>query len=127
MRKPRPNDLYDLISHTKNAQCNTLAAALGNNVVFWNSTLYLDLLSSYWAQQETQVTPTCIVQAACTEDVSKAVSLLSSMNSRDDNQCKFAIRSGGHGVYGASNLQGGINLDLSAMKSIEVSNDKALT
>jgi FAD/FMN-containing dehydrogenase len=40
-------------------------------------------------------------------------------------QCKFAVRGGGHSdVPGASNIQGGITIDLRALRSINVSSDR---
>ncbi|KAE9984403.1 hypothetical protein BLS_002433 [Venturia inaequalis] len=46
-------------------------------------------------------------------------------NRSDDGVCKFAIRSGGHNpLTESSNINGGITLDLSFMKQVDVSRDR---
>lgn len=43
-------------------------------------------------------------------------------------QCPFAVRSGGHSdIPGASNIAGGVTIDLSKMKLLQVSADKKIT
>lgn len=43
-------------------------------------------------------------------------------------QCKFAVRSGGHGYFaGASNIDGGLTIDLRKLKTITISSDKTQT
>lgn len=57
------------------------------------------------------------------EDVSDVVKLLA----KDNSSGAFAIRSGGHTSWaGASNIEGGITLDLRGLDSIEISNDSTL-
>lgn len=71
--------------------------------------------------------PACVVNAASTQDVSTSVKTLSTLNLANNYQCKFAIRSGGHSFDGGSTLEGGIQIDLRAMKSISVSTDRKTT
>lgn len=53
-----------------------------------------------------------------TEDVSRIVALLS------QKHCQFAVRSGGHGLLvGSSNIEEGVTVDLSDMKSVTLSDD----
>lgn len=43
-------------------------------------------------------------------------------------QCKFAVKSGGHAAFaGASNIEGGVTLDLRKLNQIVVSADKKQT
>ena len=43
-------------------------------------------------------------------------------------QCPFAVKSGGHAAFaGASNIEGGITIDLAQLKEINVSDDRTLT
>ena len=81
-------------------------------------------LLSYWAAQEEQVSPYCIVSPANSEDVSTAVKILSTGTFFDI--CKFAIRSGGHTAYaGSANIKDGVTIDLSALNEITLSEDQS--
>lgn len=43
-------------------------------------------------------------------------------------QCKFAVKSGGHGMFsGASNIDGGLTIDLLKLNQISVSSDQTQT
>lgn len=43
-------------------------------------------------------------------------------------QCKFAVKSGGHGYFaGASNIDGGLTIDLVKLKTISISRDQTQT
>ena len=43
-------------------------------------------------------------------------------------QCPFAVKSGGHAAFaGASNIQGGVTIDLVNLNQVQVSSDKTLT
>ena len=42
--------------------------------------------------------------------------------------CPFAVKSGGHAAFaGASNIEGGVTIDLARLKQIQVSSDRTLT
>jgi len=58
--------------------------------------------------------PAAIVRVADANDVSRLVSLAR------DNELELAVRSGGHSVAGHSILDGGIVLDLSEMRALEI-------
>jgi FAD/FMN-containing dehydrogenase len=64
------------------------------------------------------MTPSCIVQPRSTKDVAIAVKVLTAMST--PKSCDFAVRSGGHGTSsGASNIHGGVTLDLHYMSTVE--------
>jgi FAD/FMN-containing dehydrogenase len=74
---------------------------------------------SYWTNQQREVFPSCFVMPTTAQEVSTAVKTLVS------NQCQFALRSGGHSpIKEWSNIQGGVTLDLSDFKGVEVSSDR---
>lgn len=69
--------------------------------------------------QQESVHPACIVSPQTTQDVSEAIGLLTKAKS------PFAIRSGGHTSWaGASNIAGGIVIDLRPLNTIQLSTDK---
>lgn len=66
--------------------------------------------------------PACILTPKTTQDVSEAVKILAKHTVEES--CKFAIRSGGHTSWaGASNIAGGVTLDLRGLNSIDVIED----
>ncbi|KAJ4291704.1 hypothetical protein N0V90_009599 [Kalmusia sp. IMI 367209] len=73
------------------------------------------------------VQPLCIVSPESAQDVSTAVSALTKVNATATNPvpgCHFAIRSGGYTYFtGASNIQGGVTIDLRALNDIEPNQD----
>ena len=76
----------------------------------------------YWAEQITEIAPACYVRPLQSAEVSTVVKVAAQY------QCPFAIRGGGHSdVPGASNIAGGITLDLGAFKEINVATDRTLT
>lgn len=120
------------ISHADSEQCLALAALLGNKTSFPSSTQYVSSLDSYFTLQETEVHPLCIVSPQTAEDVSVAVSTLTSISSDPSlsidarRACRFATRSGGHTAFaGAANIQGGVTIDLRGLNTIDVSPDRS--
>lgn len=68
-----------------------------------------------------------MVSPTATKDVSLAVGTINQLNSLH-LQCPFAIRGGGHTPWaGASTIQNGIVIDLSAIKQVGVSKDCKVT
>jgi FAD/FMN-containing dehydrogenase len=87
---------------------------LGNRVVYPSSDAYNDSIGSYWAEN-VQLKPKCIVQPRSAQDVSLAVSTLTSAS---NGACQFAIRSGGHATWaGANDIKNGVTIDLQMMNS----------
>lgn len=68
---------------------------------------YTDRQNSYFSTSATQLDPVYIVRPHSASEVSSAIHVLVSRSQA------FAVRSGGHGTsLGASNIQGGVTLDL---------------
>ena len=83
------------------------------NVSYSNSLIYKNEQSEYFAQQQSEVTPLCRITPSTSKEVAIAV-IVSQVT-----QCQFAIKSGGHGFFaGASNIQGGVTIDLSQLNEI---------
>ena len=106
-------------------QCSRLESLFGDKVSFPGSTTFLDEQNGtdgYWAAQAASVIPACRFTPICVQDVSAAVAELSHLH------CKFAVRGGGHMWWaGASNVQDGVTVDLSAINEVIVSKDHSLT
>lgn len=84
------------------------------------SSSYGASLASYYSVQQESMRPACIVFPQTADDVSNVLKLLA----KDNSSCHFAIRSGGHTSWaGASNIEGGITLDLRGLDSIDISDN----
>ncbi|KAH8197069.1 hypothetical protein TruAng_008776 [Truncatella angustata] len=98
--------------------CQSLTAALSSKVVYPDSAAYNASVSSYWAQGEQLLSPSCIVSPQAAQDVSAAIKILVA------GSCKFAVRGGGHGsVTGIANIEDGVTLDLRGINFTTISND----
>ncbi|KAI1074432.1 hypothetical protein F5B20DRAFT_439792 [Whalleya microplaca] len=104
--------------------CLSLSALLGEqNVALPGSTAYNASINSYFSAQQSAVQPACIVSPQTVQDVSATVKSLTMHQGRN---CPFAVRSGGHASWaGASNIAGGVVIDLRAFHSVELSSDKS--
>ena len=103
---------------------------LGPKVGYPLSVSYVGTSASYWSQQEQTVTPNCVVQPLTTQDVAAAIFVLSvlSNQTRFSNECKFAVKGGGHTPQrGAANQAAGVTIDLAAFKQVNVSPDRKTT
>ena len=116
---------------TSGACCAGLSYVLGaGKVAYPVSVSYTGTLATYWTQQESAVTPKCIVEPVDTCDVSKAIYVLSVLGKQGGfkNECKFAIKGGGHTPFaGAANQQGGVTIDLAKFKEVTVNADQTVT
>jgi FAD/FMN-containing dehydrogenase len=73
----------------------------------------------YWSVQQSTTRPTCRITPTSAEDISIALQVLKAQ------QCQFAVKSGGHGSFvGASNINGGVAIDLRGLKTLTVSPDR---
>ncbi|KAL4947598.1 hypothetical protein BDW69DRAFT_178096 [Aspergillus filifer] len=120
----------DILSRGLGACCAALSSALGDKVSFPNSAPYNASLNSYFSLQNTDLKPLCIVSPTSAEDVSTAITSItstsSSLSPENQSECHIAIRSGGHASHGgASNIDHGVTLDLSGLNSIHLSNDRS--
>ena len=86
------------------------------------SLTYNQQQSKYWATQQADTQPVCRVAPNNAEEVAATLLVTSYF------QCPFAVKSGGHACFvGASNIQGGVTIDLVNLKQLQVSKDKTLT
>lgn len=109
-----------------------LASAIPNSVIFrQEAAAFKKSMNSYWAQQECEVTPACVVQPRDVQQLSIAMTILKSESVEQSNSADpgngrafFAIRSGGHSpVSGAASIEGGIMIDLSHFCEVTPSKD----
>ncbi|KAI9845650.1 MAG: hypothetical protein M1837_004624 [Sclerophora amabilis] len=108
--------------------CKALSLRLGNKVYSPSDQVYTDSLKSYYAQQEEELSPDCIVKPTSREDVATAVRILSAFDSVSKRVCPFAIRGGGHTPFaGSANINKGVTIDLRSIKDVKVSLDRSIT
>jgi FAD/FMN-containing dehydrogenase len=96
-----------------------LAQKLSSKVSFPGNSTYLATLDSYWSLQEANLSPTCIVVPETPQDVSEAVSILSTVEG-----CHFAIKGQSHApAAGFANINCGITIDMTQLSSVTVNTD----
>ncbi|PYH35827.1 FAD-binding oxidoreductase [Aspergillus neoniger CBS 115656] len=108
------------------ACCLGLHGLLGPNRTFFpGSAGYNASLSSYFSLQESEILPKCIISPIEVSEVSDSIRYLTT----EDTTCgEFAIRSGGHAVFaGAANIASGVTIDLSALDTITINDDRTVT
>ncbi|KAF4169039.1 hypothetical protein CNMCM6936_009636 [Aspergillus lentulus] len=99
--------------------CLALSTVLGDKVSFPPTNRYKSCIDAYFSQQNSNLQPLCIVSPTTVEEVSTAITTITK------SDCQFAIRSGGHTSFGgACNIANGITIDLRALNSITLSNDR---
>ncbi|MCJ1387942.1 hypothetical protein MMC18_000785 [Xylographa bjoerkii] len=109
----------------------SLASALPNSVILpQHDATFNKSKDSYWAKQETEVIPGCIVRPQNVQELCQTVTLLNNEYERQEKQSQqdsgglFAIRGGGHSaVHGAASISGGVIIDLSLFCEIIPSKD----
>ncbi|RGP66183.1 6-hydroxy-d-nicotine oxidase [Fusarium sporotrichioides] len=89
--------------------CTLLETAGLKHVYYPSSEGYKTRTDSYFSVSS-QLQPYCIVQPESTEDVSTIIKTLV-----PDTTCNLAIRSGGHTVWAANNINDGVTIDLGLM------------
>jgi FAD/FMN-containing dehydrogenase len=101
-------------------ECTALVNILGEKTYHHTLPEWFGL--SYFAQQQREVIPACVILPSSAEEVSQALGVIK------DHQCHFAVKSGGHGMFpGASNAQNGITMDLRNLNELQVSDDRLTT
>ena len=112
--------------------CKTLASVLPDSVIFpHDAAEFEQSMNSYWAQQECEVIPACIVRPRDIQQLCTAVTILNREYDERGKQAGevkaeglFAIRSGGHSpVSGAASIKGGVLIDLSLFCEVIPSED----
>ncbi|KND86516.1 Bifunctional solanapyrone synthase [Tolypocladium ophioglossoides CBS 100239] len=102
--------------------CGFLAFTLPTRLSYPDSLTYGFEESRYWSQQQALTQPACRFSPISAEEVSLAVLAFRV------TQCKFAVKSGGHAAFaGASNIEGGVTIDLINLNGIAVSADQTQT
>ncbi|SPN99515.1 related to 6-hydroxy-d-nicotine oxidase [Cephalotrichum gorgonifer] len=98
--------------------CAALNKALPGAVAFPPSEDYATS-NTYWSERQSEARPLCFVTPKSTADVSKALKLIMR------HRAPFAVKSGGHTAFrGASNVDGGVTIDLRGLNRISVSRDR---
>ncbi|KAL2811975.1 hypothetical protein BJX63DRAFT_422047 [Aspergillus granulosus] len=75
----------------------------------------------YFAAQQRELRPACVVQPESSEDVSRIVRVVR------EYPCQFAVKGGGHGNHaGASSIHGGLLIDMSRIRQVTISEDESV-
>lgn len=94
---------------------------LGKLICPAESPLYQERVASYWSLTA-QKKPFCFLHPRNTDDVVRIIKTL-----KDHPDCHFAIRSGGHVAWGASNIDKGLCIDLGMhMHSLAVDKEQGV-
>ncbi|KAH7380121.1 hypothetical protein BKA66DRAFT_512891 [Pyrenochaeta sp. MPI-SDFR-AT-0127] len=108
--------LADVGKHNVTRRCKATCSTL--QTLFGLSKLSLHPTMSYWSNQQREIIPHCAFTPDKAVEVSTLV-LLSRLT-----QCPFAVKSGGHAAFaGASNIGGGVLVDLSGLKQRILASD----
>lgn len=130
-KKPRHVDLMSS-SPEPALVSKSLASALPDSVIFPHDVAaFRESMNSYWAKQECEIVPACVLRPRDVQQLSTAVTILK--REYDDREMQggnekaegwFAIRSGGHSpVPGAASTRGGVLIDLSLFCEVTPSED----
>ena len=99
----------------------SLAKALPDDVILpHDATSFEQSINAYWAQQECEVIPACVIRPRNVQQLCTAVNVIKREYDRqrkEAGQAKFeglfAVRSGGHSpIAGAASIKGGAVIDL---------------
>lgn len=117
-------------SSNRSAVSIALTQSLPDSVFFGPHPVFVESVLSYWALQERDIVPQCVVRPRNAEDLAVTVGILK----RDfDERVRlgsklqtFAVRSGGHSpIPGAANINGGVVIDLRLLNKVSPSEDGA--
>lgn len=110
----------------------SLALALPQSIIFpQDAAAFKQSMDSYWAQQEREVIPACVIRPRDVQQLSMAVTVLKReyderQKEAGENKAEglFAIRSGGHSpVAGAASIMGGVVIDMGLFCEVTPSED----
>ncbi|KAI7220162.1 hypothetical protein KC333_g2543 [Hortaea werneckii] len=119
---PAENDLAarDENSGCKYA-CGTLSLLYHGNTAYPKSPAYHLEEAGYWSAVQAGVEPYCFFEPE--DSVAVAVTILLSRLTK----CPFAVKSGGHAAFAnASNMEGGITINMARMNEIKLSEDESV-
>ncbi|KAM0548804.1 hypothetical protein ACHAPJ_009660 [Fusarium lateritium] len=99
----------EVVAMEKENCCALLKSAGLKHVYYPDSNDYKTRTDSYFSVSS-QLQPYCIVQPESAKDVSVIIKTLV-----PDTKCNLAVRSGGHTVWAANNINDGVTIDLGLM------------
>ncbi|KAL2870596.1 FAD-binding oxidoreductase [Aspergillus lucknowensis] len=100
--------------------CNTLRSKLSDSVFFPNSTVYDNESQNFWSNTEI-LSPACVFRPESAEELGMGIQLL------EKKSAPFAVRGGGHmGIRGSNNIDNGVLIVMSALDTLELSEDQAI-
>ncbi|KAL8692791.1 MAG: hypothetical protein Q9218_002262 [Villophora microphyllina] len=105
-----------------------LAVALPHSVILLQNPAFKQALNHYWAQQEREAVPECVLRPHNVQQLCTAITILKREYDESGAQIGgiFAIRSGGHSpVSGAASMNGGVLIDLSLFCEVTPSKDRS--
>ena len=112
----------------------SLASALPDSVIFpHDAAAFKQSMNAYWAQQECEVIPACVVRPRDVQQLCTAVTVFKreyderrKQAGEKSAQGLFAIRGGGHSpVSGAASIKGGVVIDLGLFCEVTPSEDRS--
>ncbi|KAI0879524.1 FAD binding domain protein [Hypoxylon argillaceum] len=114
--------MYPIAVRLSDISCHTrLSTAFPSKVSYPGTATYSSAVSSYWAQQQQLMSPSCIFAPSSAKDISQALS-----NILVPGSCIFAVRGGGHAsLTAASNTNEGVTIDLRGINSTSLSEDNS--
>ncbi|MCJ1316755.1 hypothetical protein MMC15_002076 [Xylographa vitiligo] len=127
-RTEHPDPMSSLPEPT--ALCKSFESALPDSLIFpHNAAAFKQSMNSYWAQQECEVVPACVVRPRDVQELCTAVNILKreydervAQAGEEKTKSLFAIRSGGHSpIPGAASITGGVVVDLSLFYEVTIS------
>ena len=106
----------------------TLTETLPDIVFFGPNPVFVESIQSYWAMQERDIVPQCIIRPRNVKELATAIAILKSdydiRTRRGESPSLFAVRSGGHSpMPGAANMDNGIVIDLRLLNKVIPSED----
>jgi hypothetical protein len=112
-----------------------LSSALPDNIILpTNVEAFGKSMDTYWAKQECEVVPSCVIRPSTAHQLSTAITILKDeynerkKNTQDNENVNatglFAIRSGGHSpVAHAASIEDGVLIDMSHISDVIPSED----
>ena len=132
-KEPDQLDLVNSLSEPTMLS-KSLASALPDSVILpHNVAAFQQSMHSYWAQQECEVIPACVVRPRDVQQLCTAVNIIKreydrqrKQNGQEKAEGLFAIRSGGHSpIAGAASIKKGIVIDLRLFCEVTPSKDES--
>lgn len=111
-----------------------LASALPDHVILPHgdaAAAFKRSMNAYWAQQECEVVPACVIRPRNVQQLSTAVTILKQEHDEREKRMGkgapeglFAVRGGGHSpIPGAASIKGGVVIDLGCFCEVIPSED----